>query len=80
MVQAPGPDDGDLSIFEKSCGYCGARFRVLAPQAEGENRTQDYDCPECGKSYEIEAAAEPRVRLLKSRTDGKDDRYQETLF
>ena len=80
MIQAPGPADGDLSIFEKFCGYCGARFRVLAPQAAEENRTQDYDCPECGKSYEMEAAAEPRVRLLQPRTDGKDDRYMETLF
>jgi transcription elongation factor Elf1 len=80
MVQAPGPKSGDVSIFERSCAYCGARLRVLTVRVPDENRTQDYSCPECGKSYETEAAAEPQVRLVKSRTDGKDDRYQETLF
>jgi acetone carboxylase gamma subunit len=80
MVQAARPDGGDPNIFERSCEYCGARMRVLAPQVPDENRTQDYECPECGKSYEIEAAAEPRVRLVQARTDGKDDRYQETFF
>ena len=80
MSQAPGPESGDLRIFEKSCDYCGARLRVLAVRVAEENRTQDYDCPECGKSYEIEAATEPQVRLLVPRSDGKDDRYQETLF
>ena len=80
MSQAPGPESGDLRIFEKSCAYCGARLRVLTVRVLDENRTQDYDCPECGKSYETEAATEPQVRLLVPRTDGKDDRYQETLF
>ena len=79
MVQAPGPD-GDLSIFERSCAYCGARLRVLALRGGALNRTQEYACPECGKTYELEAAAEPQVRVLQARTDGKDDQYQETLF
>ena len=80
MVQAPGPEDGDLRVFERSCVYCGARMRLLALLAPEENRMQDYDCPECGKTYEMEAASEPQVRLLRPRTDGKEDRYQETLF
>ena len=80
MVQASGPHGGDLGVFERSCAYCGARFRVQAPLAPQENRTQDYDCPECGKTYEMEAAGQPKVRLLVGRSDGKDDRYQETLF
>ena len=80
MVQAAHPDAGDPIIFERSCEYCGARMGVLAPQVPHENRTHDYACPECGKTYETEAAAEPRVRLLHPRTDGKDDRYQETFF
>ena len=80
MVQAARPEAGDPNIFEQSCEYCGARMRVLAAQVPQDNHTQDYECPECGKSYETEAAAEPRVQLLKPRTDGKDDKYQETFF
>jgi hypothetical protein len=73
----PGP----LSIlFEKSCVYCGARFRVLATQAGDQRQQQEYECPECGKSYQTEAAGEPEVQLLRRRTDGKVDRYQETMF
>ena len=67
-------------VFEKSCTYCGARFRVLASQLPGENELRSYDCPGCGKQYEVMAAAEPQVRQLRARTDGKDDRYQETMF
>ncbi len=80
MVQPRGPEGGDFRTFEKSCVYCGARLRLLALLVPEENRTQDYDCPECGKTYELQAAAEPQVRVLRPRTDGKDDRYQETLF
>lgn len=74
--QAPG----GLSIFEKSCGYCGARFRVLATRSSDSNASRSYACPACGKSYELQAAADPEVRLMRGRTDGKDDRYQETMF
>ncbi|MBC5785803.1 hypothetical protein H8N03_22880 [Ramlibacter sp. USB13] len=73
-----GPD-GHLSVFEQSCAYCGARFRVLA-QVAHEHQHASYPCPECGKRYEIEADAEPEVQLLRRRGDGKDDRYQETMF
>ena len=69
-----------LSIFEKSCGYCGARFRVLASRLPDEHVSEDYACPECGKRYELEAVMEPEVQLLHPRTDGKLDRYQETMF
>jgi transposase-like protein len=69
-----------LSIFEKTCGYCGARFRVLASRSAGASRPQAYDCPGCAKQYEVEAAAPPEVHMLRGRTDGKDDRYQETMF
>ncbi|HVZ44446.1 MAG TPA: hypothetical protein VHA82_11605 [Ramlibacter sp.] len=69
-----------LSIFEKSCGYCGARFRVLASHVPDHDQPEDYACPECGKRYETEALQEPEVQLLHGRTDGKHDRYQETMF
>jgi transcription elongation factor Elf1 len=71
---------GELSIFEKSCGYCGARFRVLASHLPQRDVPEQYGCPECGKHYEVEAAVEPEVRLLTPRSDGKHDRYQETMF
>ena len=71
---------GGLGIFEKSCGYCGARFRALATRTSDPNQLQAYECPSCGKQYEMQAVAPPEVRLLRGRTDGKDDRYQETMF
>ena len=69
-----------LSVFEKSCGYCGARFRVLASRLSRQDLREAYACPECGKQYEMESAVEPEVHLLRPRTDGKHDRYQETMF
>jgi DNA-directed RNA polymerase subunit RPC12/RpoP len=73
--------EAGITIFERSCGYCGARFRVVAshrPEVHGHH--EDYECPECGKRYEAEAVDPPEVLLLKPRTDGKHDRYQETMF
>jgi len=69
-----------LSIFEKACGYCGARFRVLVSHVPDHDSPEEYACPECGKRYQTEAALEPEVHLLRPRADGKDDRYQETMF
>ena len=71
---------GSLSIFEKTCAYCGARFRVLATQAPEAGESRAYACPGCGKRYELHAASEPEVRLMRGRTDGRDDSYQETMF
>lgn len=71
---------GQLGVFEKSCAYCGARFRVLVTRTADDLHCEEYGCPECGKSYETEAAEEPQVQLLHPRTDGKNDRYQETMF
>lgn len=81
MKHAVEPDiPGGLSIFEKSCTYCGARFRVLAQRAAPAGQAGDYACPECGKQYPLEASEEPEVQLLAPRRDGKQDRYQETMF
>lgn len=82
MDQAVEPPEvtGGLSIFERTCAYCGARFRVIATHAPRLDPPAEYACPECGKHYEAEAVAEPEVRLLKPRSDGKRDRYQETMF
>ncbi|TWO72617.1 hypothetical protein FN976_03535 [Caenimonas sedimenti] len=81
MNHSAEPDDmPGLSVFEKSCAYCGARFRVLASHLPRQDVPEAYACPECGKHYELESAVEPEVRLLKPRSDGKQDRYQETMF
>lgn len=81
MKQATAPEtQGGLSVFEQSCRYCGARFRVLASRPADEMHRETYACPECGKTYEVEAMVEPEVQLLQPRRDGKDDRYQETMF
>ena len=70
---------GAMSIFEETCAYCGAHFRVLAAQGTGGGATR-YACPDCGKTYELQAADEPEVHLLHGRTDGREDAYQETMF
>jgi hypothetical protein len=66
--------------FEKNCLYCGARLRVRVIRSPGAEEARPYDCPACGKQYEVQADATPQVRLVHGRTDGKDDRYQETIF
>ncbi|MEO5669173.1 MAG: hypothetical protein ABIR26_00650, partial [Ramlibacter sp.] len=66
--------------FEKACDYCGARFEVAFSRVPGGNAARDFACPECGKAYEVRAASQPAVRLVMPRTDGKADRYQETMF
>jgi len=80
MQSADPGTQGHLSVFEKTCAYCGARFRVLATHLPDDPHREEYACPECGKTYEAEAASEPEVQLLGPRTDGKTDRYQETMF
>jgi uncharacterized Zn-finger protein len=70
----------ERSSFIKVCGYCGARFAVFAQREVGSGEEQRYNCPECGKNYRVHAALEPRLSLLAERTDGKDDRYEETMF
>jgi DNA-directed RNA polymerase subunit RPC12/RpoP len=70
----------DRSRFVQSCAYCGARFEVLVSRLPGDDEGQDYACPECGKGYATPAALPPLVNLLARRTDGKSDRYQETMF
>lgn len=66
--------------MELTCDYCGARLRLLLSRLPHGNERVPYACPECGKQYETEAALEPAVVLLRRRRDGKDDRYQETMF
>jgi hypothetical protein len=81
MKHAVDPDViGGLSIFEKSCAYCGAHFRVLAVRTAHPTHSEEVECPECAMPFRTEAAGEPEVQLLRRRTDGKSDRYQQTMF
>jgi hypothetical protein len=81
MKQGAEPEVlGGLNIFEKTCVYCGAQFRVLASVAPAGNHAERYFCPQCRKSYRIQAVGEPSVSLLRGRTDGRDDPYQDTMF
>ncbi|MBG9387357.1 hypothetical protein [Caenimonas aquaedulcis] len=68
------------SSFVQSCAYCGARFAVFVSRERGGDAEEGYACPECDKSYHTHAALEPMVSLLAARSDGKKDRYQETMF
>jgi DNA-directed RNA polymerase subunit RPC12/RpoP len=81
MTEAtPNGRQHGLNMFEKSCAYCGARFRVLLSHGPFADHLEEYGCPECGKRYETGAAHAPKVELLLPRRDGKRDRYQDTLF
>jgi predicted RNA-binding Zn-ribbon protein involved in translation (DUF1610 family) len=81
MSQPSDPDRMfERSSFIKTCGYCGARLAVFVSREVGSDEQHDYECPECGKDYTVHAALEPLLSVLEPRTDGKDDRYAETLF
>lgn len=80
MNQASGQPTLQKGGFEKACDYCGARFEVAVARLPGGNAARAFACPECGKAYEVRAASHPAVRLVSQRTDGKVDRYQETMF
>ena len=80
MNQPSGPASFETGAFEKACDYCGAHFEVSVSRLSGSNGSQAFACPQCGKAYEVRAARAPSVRLLAKRTDGKLDRYQETMF
>ena len=68
------------STATRSCLYCGAQFQLLLAHSPDGDDSFDCECPECGKTYDVQAALRPDVRLLSPRTDGKNDRYQETMF
>lgn len=81
MSEPSDPESAlERSSFIKPCDYCGARLAVFVLRQRGSDEEHGYACPECGKEYTVHAALEPRLSVLNGRTDGKDDRYMETLF
>ncbi|MFI4928207.1 MAG: hypothetical protein ACHP7E_11050, partial [Burkholderiales bacterium] len=74
MKHAALPDtEGGLSVFEQTCSYCGARFRVLATPVADVCHREEYGCPDSGMPSPSDAARAPLVQLLRRRTDGKDE-------
>lgn len=57
--------------FEKTCDYCGAKFRVEVPGQKGHEETEEYYCPECGKEYKCRASNSPTVTIISKRTDNR---------
>ena len=80
MGHAQRPAPPGQESFDRSCAYCGARFRVRIAHGPFADHAEEYACPECGKRYETGAAHAPLVELVQPRQDGKTDRYQDTLF
>ena len=69
-----------LLCVETACDYCGATLEITAAEVGGDKRLHPYGCPQCAKTHSIECAGHPHVRVLRPRTDGKTNSYQETLF
>ena len=70
----------ERSSFVQVCNFCGARLEVFVSRQAGGNLEQDYHCPDCDKRFTTPAALPPVVSLKARRTDGRTDRYQETMF
>ena len=66
----------EKSNHEQTCDYCGCVFQVVAPGQKGHEEPEEYYCPECNKEYKTRASNSPTVTLIKPRTDGKTDKYQ----
>lgn len=69
-----------LLCVEVACDYCGAALEVTAAQMGGDAAAHPYVCPQCGKDHELVSEGIPHVRVMRPRTDGKDGRYQQTMF
>ena len=71
--------EGDASVALSRLTHTVRKLTRKILDAQGRF-TQEYECPECGKVYQADAAVQPEVHLLRPRSDGKDDRYQDTMF
>ena len=69
-----------LLCLELACDYCGSTLEITAAEVAGEARMHPYVCPQCSKTHGIMCAGHPHVRVLKPRTDGKTNSYQQTMF
>ncbi|HEY8050569.1 MAG TPA: hypothetical protein VIE63_15470 [Ramlibacter sp.] len=70
----------ELLCVEKACDYCGARLEITAAEVGGEPRAHTYACLQCGKDDSVLTTGHPHVRVLAPRTDGRTNRYAQTMF
>jgi hypothetical protein len=70
----------ELLCVEKACDYCGAGLEVSAAEFAGEPQPHTYVCPQSGKNHELVCTGPPHVRVLHPRTDGRTNRYEQTMF
>ena len=60
---------------EKTCDFCGCKFRLIVPGQKGHEEREEYWCPECGKQFKTRASLSPRVDKIEDRTDGREISY-----
>lgn len=66
--------------FEVTCDNCGAELKVQITRQKGHNEMEEYYCPECDKEHKKRASMPIRnVNVIKSRTDGKTDKFINNL-
>ena len=59
------------------CDYCGAEMQVFITKQTAHNEKEEYDCPECGKTYHARASLPiSPPKLISQRTDGRTDKYE----
>jgi len=62
-----------------NCDYCGAEIGVTITKQTGHNEREEYNCPECTKTYSVRASLPImpyNIKLLNPRNDGRTDKFQ----
>jgi len=63
--------------YERTCDFCGCKYRVDYSLQDGHNEKEEYYCPDCGKEYGVRACITPNVTKISGRTDNRDVKYTE---
>ena len=81
MDAASRPAPPGEENFDRSCAYCGARFRVRITHGPFADQAEEYACPECGKRYETGAAHDQRIEgMLATCLQHEMDHLEGILF
>ena len=55
------------SIFDQTCGHCGAVFRVEVARQTDKGDLAEYCCPACNHHVcRVNSSSAPRVKLLSN--------------